>query len=70
MQNQPGHPPESLDFEHSKKRSGFSQVKSLVTTNIQSRNVHFYIAVGINSCVIFSSLLTDFLHTPLSLFYQ
>lgn len=30
----------------------------------------FYIAVGINGCVIFSSLLTDFLHTPLSLFYQ
>ena len=32
MRNQPGETPDSLDFEHSpKKRSVFSQVKSLVT---------------------------------------
>ena len=31
MRTQPGETPESLDFEHSKKRSVFSQVKSLVT---------------------------------------
>ena len=44
MRTQPGKIPESLDFEHSKKRSVFSQVKSLVTapSGVALRHFYFY----------------------------
>ena len=45
MRIQPGKTPESLDFEHSpKKRSVFSQVKSLVTapSGVALRHFSFY----------------------------
>ena len=60
MRNQPGQPPASLDFEHSKKRSVFSQVKSLVTAGVDIVTIKNILGhVSIQTTQIYAEMSQD-----------